>query len=107
VTFLGLFLWWRRSLDTARWYHWIILLVSPLPLAACQFGWVAAEVGRQPWTVYKVLRTADSVSVTVGLGELWFSILMLCAIYLALGVLYVFLLWREVTHGPKKVDEVA
>jgi cytochrome d ubiquinol oxidase subunit I len=104
VTFLGLLLWWWRKLDTARWFHWIVLLVSPLPLAACQFGWVAAEVGRQPWTVYKVLRTADSVSVTVGAGELWFSILLLGTIYIALGVLYVFLLWREVARGPGKVE---
>lgn len=104
VTFLGLVLWLWRKLDTARWFHWIVLLVSPLPLAACQFGWVAAEVGRQPWTVYKVLRTADSVSVTVGSGELWFSILMLGTIYIVLGVLYVFLLWREVARGPGKVE---
>lgn len=107
VTGLGLLLMWRKQLLTARWYQWIVLIVSPLPLAACQFGWVAAEVGRQPWTVYKLLRTSESVSVTVGAPEILFSILLFGTIYLALGALYLFLLVREANHGPEPVKEVA
>ncbi len=107
VTGLGVLLLWRRRLDTARWYHWLVLVVSPLPLAACQFGWVAAEVGRQPWAVYKVLRTSQSVSVSVGAPEILFSILLFGTIYLLLGALYLFLLFREAGHGPEPKKEVA
>ncbi len=107
VTALGVFLMWRRRMDGARWYHGLVLAVSWLPLAACQFGWVAAEVGRQPWTVYRLLRTADSVSVTVGVPELLFSIVLFGLIYLALLGLYLFLLVREANHGPDPAGEVA
>lgn len=72
----------------------------PLPLIACQFGWVAAEVGRQPWIVYHVLRTSDAVSPVVSAGEILFSMILLMSIYLLLGCLYVFLVAKEVKHGP-------
>jgi cytochrome d ubiquinol oxidase subunit I len=107
VTGLGLLLLWRGRLDTARWYQWLVVVVSPLPLAACQFGWVAAEVGRQPWAVYKVLRTSDSVSVSVGAPEILFSIILFSSIYLLLGGLYLFLLAREANHGPEPIKGVA
>jgi cytochrome d ubiquinol oxidase subunit I len=107
VTALGLLLMWRRRLETTRWYLWMVLLVSPLTLAASQLGWITAEVGRQPWSVYGLLRTSDSVSVTVGVPELWFSIALIGFMYILLGGLYVFTLVREVNRGPEKAGEVA
>lgn len=107
VTALGLLLMWRRRLDTTRWYLWIVLLVSPLTLAASQLGWITAEVGRQPWSVYGLLRTSDSVSITVGVPELWFSIALIGFMYILLGGLYVFTLVREVKRGPETTGEVA
>jgi cytochrome d ubiquinol oxidase subunit I len=64
-------------------------------------------VGRQPWTVYKLLRTSESVSVTVGAPEILFSIILFGTVYLALGALYVFILFREMNHGPDAAGEVS
>lgn len=107
VTLLGLFLWWRKRIDTTRWYHVLLLAVSWLPLAANQFGWVTAEVGRQPWSVYRLLRVTDSVSATVGAGEILFSIILLGFIYTILLALYLFLLIKFIKQGPAPVEEVA
>jgi cytochrome bd ubiquinol oxidase subunit I len=97
---LGILLWWRRKLLDARRYLKLLFLISPLPLFACQFGWVAAEVGRQPWIVYKLLRTADAVSVTVPAAQVLFSLVLFSLIYTLLLGLYLFLLLREMKHGP-------
>jgi cytochrome d ubiquinol oxidase subunit I len=99
ITGLGLFLHWRKKLFTTRWYLKILTLSIPLPLIAIQLGWITAEVGRQPWVVYKLLRTADAVSVTVSAWEILLSIIMFSLIYLLLGGLYLFVLVREVRHG--------
>jgi len=97
---LGAFLWWRKKLSGARTYWKLLFFSSPLPIIACQFGWVTAEVGRQPWIVYKLLRTADAISVTVSPAMLWTSIALLSVTYAALLGLYLFLLLREMHHGP-------
>ncbi|MEW6509667.1 MAG: cytochrome ubiquinol oxidase subunit I [Bacteroidota bacterium] len=73
----------------------------PLPLIACQLGWIAAEVGRQPWIVYHLLRTSDAVSVTVSAGEILTSIILFGLVYLFLGSLYVYLLVRKLKQGPE------
>ncbi|MFC2083843.1 cytochrome ubiquinol oxidase subunit I [Bacteroidota bacterium] len=75
----------------------------PLPLIACQLGWITAEVGRQPWIVYRILRTSDAVSVTVPAGEILFSLILFGLIYLLLGILYVYLLLREIKHVPESI----
>jgi len=99
LTALGLWFHYRKTLWTKRWYLKLLLWSIPLPLLACQVGWITAEVGRQPWIVYRMLRTSEAVSVTVTAGELLFSIIMFSLIYLGLGSLYVFLLARKVRHG--------
>ena len=79
----------------------LMLWSIPLPLAACQLGWIAAEVGRQPWIVYGLLRTSEAASITVSAGEILFSIVLFGLIYIALGILYIFLLARKVKQGPE------
>ena len=59
----------------------------PLPLIACELGWIVAEVGRQPWVVYRVLKTQDAYSANVTGGEVLLSIIMFSAVYVALGAL--------------------
>jgi cytochrome d ubiquinol oxidase subunit I len=98
---------WRGKLWTSRKLLWILTASIPLPLAACQFGWVAAEVGRQPWIVYKLLRTSDAASVTVSGAEVLFSLILFSLIYLMLLGLYLFLLARETSHGPAPAKEAA
>jgi cytochrome d ubiquinol oxidase subunit I len=94
----------RGTLWTGRWFLKLLLWSIPLPLAACQLGWIAAEVGRQPWVVYRLLRTSEAVSFSVGTGELLFSIILFALIYGALGGLYLFLLIRKVKHGPEEPE---
>jgi cytochrome d ubiquinol oxidase subunit I len=83
-----------------RLFIWSI----PLPLAACQLGWIAAEVGRQPWIVYGLLKTAQAQSINVSAGEILFSIILFGIVYLLLGGLYIYLLVREVKHGPQRAN---
>jgi cytochrome d ubiquinol oxidase subunit I len=79
----------------------IFLWSIPLPLAACQLGWITAEVGRQPWIVYGLLRTSQAHSSTVTSGEILFSIILFGCVYLLLLILYLYLVAREVKHGPE------
>ena len=71
----------------------------PLPVIACQFGWAAAEVGRQPWIVYGLLRTKDAFSPTVSATEVWISLILFTVLYLILTVLYIYLMYRKIKEG--------
>ena len=99
VTGLGLLFAWRETLAGKRWFLRVLAFSIPLPLAACQFGWIAAEVGRQPWIVYGLLKTKDAASVVVSAGEILFSLILFSLIYLALGALWIFLLARKAKAG--------
>ena len=68
-----------------------------------QLGWMAAEVGRQPWIVYGMLRTSDALSSVVPAGEVMTSLVMFGLIYMLLFVLFVFLLNEKIQHGPEEV----
>jgi cytochrome d ubiquinol oxidase subunit I len=87
-----------------RRYLLLLVISIPLPLAACQLGWMAAEVGRQPWIVYGLLRTSEAVSQIVPPGDVLFSIVLFGLLYLLLGSLYVYLLVREIRHGPPGLE---
>ncbi len=75
----------------------------PFPLFACQLGWISAEVGRQPWIVYKLMRTSDAASVTVGAGEIIFSIILFGLIYILLASVLIYLLTKKIKHGPDEL----
>jgi len=98
---IGAFLLYRKKLWNQRWYLRLLVVSIPLPIIACQLGWITAEVGRQPWVVYKVMKTADAISLTVSAGEILFSIILFGLIYLFLGALYIYLVVREVKRGPE------
>jgi cytochrome d ubiquinol oxidase subunit I len=99
VCALGLLFVWKKTIVDKRWFLIALAWSIPLPLAACQFGWIAAEVGRQPWIVYGLLKTKDAASVVVSAGEILFSLIMFSLIYLALGALWIFLLARKTKAG--------
>ncbi|MBN1947744.1 MAG: cytochrome ubiquinol oxidase subunit I [Bradymonadales bacterium] len=101
VTGLGLILLWFKKLHTNRFFLVLAFLTIPLPFLANQLGWWAAEVGRQPWIVYGIMRTADAVSPRVSAGQILFSILMFSVIYGLLFAVWVFLLRREIRKGPE------
>jgi len=86
-----------NSKKVLKWLKWSI----PLPVIACELGWIAAEVGRQPWIVYHLLRTKDALSLTVPAGDILFSIIMFFIIYLLLGILYLYLISSKMKAGPE------
>lgn len=95
------FLLYKKKLHQSMKTLKVLLWSIPLPFIAIQLGWIAAEVGRQPWIVYKLLKTSDGASVTVPAGEILFSIIMFSLVYLVLGALWLFLLVKEIKHGPE------
>jgi cytochrome d ubiquinol oxidase subunit I len=104
---LSVFFLYKKKLWNSRRLLKVLTWSVPLPLIACQLGWIAAEVGRQPWIVYHLMKTRDAVSVTVSSGELLFSIILFALIYLMLGSIFLFLLIRKVKHGPEPVVKEA
>jgi cytochrome d ubiquinol oxidase subunit I len=100
ISVIGLVLMARRKLWTSRWYLSLLLFAFPLPLLANEFGWIAAEVGRQPWAVYKVLKTADAASKVVPAGNILFSLIMFTAVYTLIAVAGGSILIRMVKKGP-------
>lgn len=91
----------RRRLDASRWLLWPLALAFPFPFIANTAGWMTAELGRQPWLVYGLLRTAEGGSPTVHGGSTLFTTLGFAGLYLVLGMLFVVLVLREIGHGPR------
>jgi cytochrome d ubiquinol oxidase subunit I len=92
---------WRRRLFEARWMLWILMLSFPFPYIANTAGWLTAEVGRQPWLVYGLLRTAEGASFHISPGNSLFTLLGFMGIYALLSILLLFLFQREIDHGPE------
>ncbi|HEX7879555.1 MAG TPA: cytochrome ubiquinol oxidase subunit I [Candidatus Eisenbacteria bacterium] len=90
----------RGRLLGARPLLWALLLSVPFPYIATIFGWMTAELGRQPWLVYGLFRTAHGASPTVHSGTALFTLIGFCGIYFILGLLFLFLVGRELAHGP-------
>jgi cytochrome d ubiquinol oxidase subunit I len=96
----GLLAMISRRLFATRWLLWIFVLAVLLPQAGNQLGWFAAEVGRQPWIVYGLLRTSDALSKSVDAVQVKTSLLMFGFIYLLLFALFVYLLNEKIQQGP-------
>ncbi len=104
LALLGAFLWWRGSLFATRWLLWIYVFAVLGPQAANQLGWFTAEVGRQPWIVYGIMRTADGISKTVSADQILASLALFVLIYLLLFILFIYLLDQKIRHGPLADD---
>ena len=74
VALVGAFLLWKRRLERLRWFLWIAVFTSFLPFVAITFGWMLTEIGRQPWIVQGLLKTADANSPAVSSAMLVFSL---------------------------------
>ncbi len=90
----------RRRLEQSRRLLWALMLAFPFPYIATTAGWMTTELGRQPWLVYGLMRTADGASPAVHSGAVLFTLIGFCGLYLVLGVLFLFLIAREIAHGP-------
>lgn len=99
LTLFALFLWWKNKLFDKRWLMAVFGFSVLLPQIANQVGWYSAEVGRQPWVVYGLLRTSDALSENVKAGQVLFSLILFTFIYLVLFILFIYLLNKKIQHG--------
>ena len=100
VLALGVFLWWRGRLFVSRRNLKVLCYCLPIPFVVNEVGWVTAEVGRQPWSVYRLLRTKDAFSGSVPSEQVAISLLMFVVIYLGLLGLTFYLVRKKVLQGP-------
>jgi cytochrome d ubiquinol oxidase subunit I len=107
ISLVGVFFWWRGSLFEKKWMLWVFVFSVLGPQIANQLGWITAEVGRQPWIVYGILRTSEGLSKAVESGQILFSLILFTIIYLFLFVLFIYLLNEKIQHGPEDVDKLS
>lgn len=100
LTLYGAWLAWRRKLFNKRWLLWVFVWAVLLPQIANQCGWFAAEMGRQPWVVYGLLRTSDALSKTVSANQIVFSLILFMLVYMILFALFLYMLNKKIMHGP-------
>lgn len=99
---IAAFLLWRGMLFKSRWYLWILMLSFPFPYIANEAGWVVAEVGRQPWIIYGLMRTVQGYSANVASGEVIFTLLGFAGMYAALGLVFLYLVLHFIAEGPEE-----
>jgi cytochrome d ubiquinol oxidase subunit I len=105
VMALAAFLLYRGQLYTFRPMLWALMLAFPFPYIATIAGWLTAELGRQPWVIFGVMRTAKGASPYVSAGNALFTLLGFMGLYTVLSVLFAFLIGREIHHGPEPAHE--
>jgi cytochrome d ubiquinol oxidase subunit I len=101
---LGCFYWWRGTLYKTRWLLWVLVFSVLGPQIANQCGWFAAEVGRQPWIVYGLMRTPQGLSAVVQANVVLASLIMFTFVYFLLFSVFVYLLNDKIKHGPHDED---
>jgi cytochrome d ubiquinol oxidase subunit I len=101
------FLLWRGKIYSTRWALWALLLSFPLPYIANTAGWMTAELGRQPWLIYGLMRTSEGYSSTVSAANGLFTLMGFMGLYALLGLLFTVLIYREIGNGPepKRIEE--
>ena len=97
---LACFMLWRRKLYDARWLLWPLMLSFPLPYIANTAGWMTAEIGRQPWLVYGLIRTSEGASRHVGVGTSLFTLIGFLGMYSVISILWIVLLYKAIRSGP-------
>ncbi|MDE3154585.1 MAG: cytochrome ubiquinol oxidase subunit I [Acidobacteriota bacterium] len=107
VLLVAVFLLWRGALARTRWMLWLLMLLIPFPYIANTAGWMTAEIGRQPWVVYGLMRTAQGFSPEVSAGNGLFTLLGFMGMYTVLTVVFLFLVRREIEHGPAAASTAA
>lgn len=106
IAALGCFFSWRKKLINHRWLLWILVFSVLGPEIANQLGWFAAEVGRQPWIVYGLLRTPEGLSAVVRANTVLTSLVLFTFIYFLLFTVFIYLLNYKIQHGPHPDDLV-
>jgi cytochrome d ubiquinol oxidase subunit I len=91
----------RGKLETSTWLLWPLMLAFPFPYIANTLGWMTTELGRQPWLIYGLFRTSEGYSKVVSNGDVIFTLIGFTGLYFVLGLLFLFLVGREIYHGPE------
>jgi cytochrome bd ubiquinol oxidase subunit I len=104
VAVVGAWLYWKQKLERARWFHWTAIVAIAFPFIAATAGWILTEMGRQPWIVQGLLKTADANSPAVSSTMLVFSIAVFVCLYLLLLVLDIWLMRRYAKVDPPELD---
>jgi cytochrome bd ubiquinol oxidase subunit I len=105
VMFFGALQLWRGKLFDSNLLLWVIMLAFPLPFIANTAGWMTAEIGRQPWLVYGLMRTNQGFSSTVSAGNALFTLLGFMGIYTLLSMLFLFLMYRVIDNANDFLTE--
>jgi cytochrome d ubiquinol oxidase subunit I len=102
IALMALAAWqmWRGRLYASKPVLWALMLALPFPYIANTAGWITAEVGRQPWLIYGLMRTPEGVSPQVSAGNALFTLIGFMGMYFVLGLLFIFLVLREIERGP-------
>lgn len=103
VTTVGVWLLWKGTLYRARGALWLLMLAFPFPYIANTAGWTTAELGRQPWLVYGIMKTPAGTSSMVSAGNALFTLLGFAGMYFVMGVLFLLLVAKIVNHGPQSL----
>ncbi|MBM2846427.1 MAG: cytochrome bd ubiquinol oxidase, subunit [Bacteroidetes bacterium] len=104
IMLAGVYLMWKKKLFTTRSFLWVLMLAFPFPYIANTAGWWTAELGRQPWLVYGLMRTVDGTSHMVSAGNALFTLLGFLGMYFVIGVLFLFLVVKAINHGPEHLS---
>jgi cytochrome d ubiquinol oxidase subunit I len=94
---------WRSRLRSSTWLLWVLTLAFPFPYIANTLGWMTAELGHQPWLIYGVFQTREGFSKVVSNGNVIFTLIGFVGLYFVLGLLFLYLVGREISHGPEHV----
>jgi cytochrome d ubiquinol oxidase subunit I len=92
---------WRGTLYESNGMLWALMMLLPFPYIANTFGWMTAEIGRQPWVIYGLMRTESGASQNVSAGNGLFTLIGFMGVYTVLSILFLFLVHREIDHGPE------
>lgn len=101
LSLAGAALSWRGRLESQRWMLWALLLALPFPFIANTAGWMTAELGRQPWLIYGILRTSDGASAVVSAGNTLFTLIGFTGLYFIIGLGYLYMVVHEVERAPE------
>ncbi len=102
VSLIGIYLYWKKKIWDSKWFLKLIILTTPLVYVAVQTGWMAAEIGRQPWIVYNVMKTTDAISKVVPAGQILFSLIMFILIYAFLFAIFLKIFFKIIRKGPEE-----
>ena len=95
----------RGRLESSKWLLWPLMLAFPFPYIANTLGWMTAELGRQPWLIYGLFRTSEGYSRVVSPGSTVFTLIGFVGLYFILGLLFLYLVGREIYHGPEATHD--